>query len=105
MRGQAVSSYAGRRAGGRRRRRGLGWLITLVVIIVLLVAADFIARAVAENVAASQFQKQGKLTNKPDVTIEGFPFLTQVASKNFSDVKVKAANEKEGKVTITSINA
>jgi hypothetical protein len=105
MRGQAVSSYAGRRAGGRRRRRGLGWLIALVVIIVLLVAADFIARGVAENLAASQFQKQGKLTNKPDVTIEGFPFLTQVASKNFSDVKVKAANEKEGKVTITSINA
>jgi hypothetical protein len=56
-------------------------------------------------VAATQFQKQGHLTNKPDVTIEGFPFLTQVASKDISDVKVSAANEKEGAVTITSINA
>jgi hypothetical protein len=100
-----VSGYAGRPAGGRRKRRGLGWLIALVVLIVVLVAADFIARAVAENVAASQFQKQGNLTNKPDVSIEGFPFLTQVASRNFSDVKVTAANEREGPVTITSINA
>ncbi len=89
----------------RRRRRGLGWLIALAVVIVLLVGADFAARAVAENVAASQFQKQGNLTNKPDVSIEGFPFLTQVASKDFSDIKVSAANEKEGPVTITSINA
>lgn len=97
---------AGRSRGSRKsRRRGLGWLIALVVVIVVLVAADFAARAVAENVAATQFQKQGHLTNKPDVTIEGFPFLTQVASKDISDVKVSAANEKEGAVTITSINA
>jgi hypothetical protein len=101
-----VSGYdgSGRRAG-RRRRRGLGWLIALAVVIVALVGTDFTARAIAENVAASQFQKQGNLTNKPDVAIEGFPFLTQVASRNFSDIKVSAANEKEGPVTITSINA
>lgn len=102
-----MSGYAGRgRRGARpRRRRGLGWLIALIVLIIVLVAADFIARAVAESVAATQFQKQGNLTTKPNVTIEGFPFLTQVASRNFSDVKVSAANEKEGPVTITSINA
>ncbi len=101
-----MSGYEGRgRRTGRRRRRGLGWLIALVVVIVVLIGADFAARAVAENVAATQFQQQGNLTNKPDVTIEGFPFLTQVASKDFSDIKVSAANEKEGPVTITSINA
>jgi hypothetical protein len=101
-----VSGYeAPVRRARRRRRRGLGWVIALVVVIVILVGADFAARAVAENVAATQFQKQGNLTNKPDVTIEGFPFLTQVASKNFSDIEVSAANEKEGPVTITSINA
>jgi DUF2993 family protein len=97
------NSVRGRR--GRPRRRGLGWLIALIVLLAVLVGADFVARAVAENMAASQFQKQGKLTNKPDVTIEGFPFLTQVIGKNFSEVKVSAANEREGPVTITSINA
>jgi hypothetical protein len=101
-----VNDYgAPSRRARRPRRRGLGWLIALVVVIVVLVGADFVARAVAENVAATQFQKQGNLTNKPDVTIEGFPFLTQVAGKNFSDIKVSAANEKEGPVTITSIDA
>jgi hypothetical protein len=101
-----VTGYDGRGRRARRpRRRGLAWLIALVVVIVVLVGADFAARAVAENVAAGQFQKQGNLNNKPDVTIEGFPFLTQVASKNFSDIEVSAANEKEGPVTITSIKA
>jgi hypothetical protein len=89
----------------RRRRRTRRWLIALGVVIVLLVGADFAARAVAEQVAATQFQKQGNLSVKPDVTIEGFPFLTQVAAKNLSDVKVGITNLPEGPVTFSSINA
>lgn len=88
-----------------RRRRTRRWLIALLVIVVLLVGADFAARAVAEQVAATQFQKQGNLSVKPDVTIEGFPFLTQVATKDISHVKVGIANLQEGPVTFTSINA
>jgi LmeA-like phospholipid-binding len=56
-------------------------------------------------VAASEFQKQGDLSTKPSVSIEGFPFLTQVAARDFRDVKVSASNEHEGPVTITSFNA
>lgn len=89
----------------RRRRRTRRWLIALGVVIALLVGADFAARAVAEQVAATQFQKQGNLSVKPDVTIEGFPFLTQVAAKNLSDVKVGISNLPEGPVTFSSINA
>lgn len=89
----------------RRRRRTRRWLIALGVVIVLLVGADFAARAVAEQVAATQFQKQGNLPVKPDVTIEGFPFLTQVAAKDLSDVKVGISNLPEGPVTFSSINA
>src|SRR6202044_160282 len=88
-----------------RRRRTRRWLIALGVVIVLLVGADFAARAVAEQVAATQFQKQGNLPVKPDVTIEGFPFLTQVAAKDLSDVKVAISNLPEGPVTFSSINA
>jgi len=87
------------------RRRGRRWLVALVILIVLLLGADFAARAVAEQVAATQFQKQGNLSVKPDVTIEGFPFLTQVAAKNFSDVKIGISNLTEGPVTFSSINA
>jgi hypothetical protein len=88
-----------------RRRRTRRWLIALLVVVALLVGADFAARAVAEQVAASQFQKQGHLSVKPNVTIEGFPFLTQVATKDISNVKVGISNLQEGPVTFTSINA
>jgi hypothetical protein len=87
------------------RRRGRRWLIALVILIVLLLGADFAARAVAEQVAATQFQKQGNLSAKPSVTIEGFPFLTQVAAKKFSDVKIGISNLQEGPVTFSSISA
>src|SRR5580693_2962338 len=83
----------------RTRRRARRWVIAIVVVVVLLVGADFAARAVAENVAASQFQQQGHLSVKPDVTIEGFPFLTQVISKDISDVHVGISNLQEGPVT------
>jgi len=67
-----MSGFAGGSTSGRRR--GRRWLITVLVIVVILVGADFAARAVAEQVAATQFQKQGHLSTKPDVTIEGCPF-------------------------------
>ena len=90
---------------GQSRSRRRKWPIVLVAVIVLLVALDFIAKAVAESVAANEFQKQGKLSVKPNVTIEGFPFLTQLASRDFSHVNVSISNLTEGRVTITSVAA
>jgi hypothetical protein len=89
------------RPGGRRARR---WVIALVIIVVVLVVLDFAARVAAENVMASKIQQQG-LQHKPSVTIDGFPFLTQVVSKNFQQVNLTDADQTEGPVTITSINA
>lgn len=91
------------RASGRRR--GRRWLVALVALVVLLVGVDFAARAVAEQVAASKIQQQASLSTKPDVTIEGFPFLTQVAARKFDDVKIGMSDLKAGPVVITSIAA
>jgi len=88
-------------SGGRRRRR---WIFFLAAIVVILVILDFAARAVAENVAATKFQQQG-LQHKPDVTIDGFPFLTQVASRDLQQVHLTDVNQVEGAVTITSLAA
>jgi DNA-binding beta-propeller fold protein YncE len=74
------------------------------VIIVLLVAADRVACTVAENQMASQIQKQG-FPAKPKVTIEGFPFLTQLAAKDFKTVVISASNVTEGPLDIASLNA
>jgi hypothetical protein len=103
-----VTGYAGRRQrrrnSGRPRRRGRGCLTSLVVLIVVLVALDFITKAVAESVAASEIQKQGKMA-KPDVSIDGFPFLTQLAGRDFSSVHIKITDLKAGPVTFTSVSA
>jgi LmeA-like phospholipid-binding len=77
----------------RRRRWPLITGITVLVILVLLVVLDFVAKAYTENQMASQFQSSVGLSGKPDVTIQGFPFLTQLASRDFRTVNITATNE------------
>jgi hypothetical protein len=89
----------------RRRRHPLRTLIiVLIVIIGLLVALDFGARAYAESRAASEIQKQG-FPKKPNVDIEGFPFLTQVIARDFKTIKVSSTDVTEGPLQIQAINA
>jgi hypothetical protein len=76
----------------------------VLVLIMLLAAADRVAVAVAENEIASQIKSHG-FPVKPNVTITGFPFLTQLAARDFHDVNISARNVPEGPVDIASINA
>ena len=97
----------------RRRRRGpVIALITLIVIVVLLVVSDRVANAYAENQMASQFQSSLGLSSKPHVTIQGFPFWTQLLAHNFNNVDITASNEVvnsvsagSGALEIESLNA
>ena len=79
----------------RVRRRRWPW-ITLLVIVLVLVGGDRAANAYAENQMASQVQSSLALSGKPNVTIQGFPFLTQVAARTFNTVDVNASNETAG---------
>jgi LmeA-like phospholipid-binding len=90
----------------RRRRRLLRrrWTMVVfgvIVLLILLVIGDRVALAVAENDMADQFVSNG-LPVKPSVTIEGFPFLTQLAARDFRKVDISASNIPAGPVTITS---
>jgi LmeA-like phospholipid-binding len=96
----------------RRRRGPRIALITVLVIIVLLVIADFGVKAYTENQMASQVQSSLGLSGKPKVTIQGFPFLTQLAARDFKTVNVTASNETinvnsvgSGVLKIASLNA
>ena len=92
----------------RRRRRRRGWialLCTLIVLAVLFVVADQVAKAYAQNMIASRIQTSGNLTAKPSVSIEGFPFLTQLAARDIRTVHISASNVQQNKIDITSINA
>ena len=78
----------------RRRRRGpLIALIIVLVVLALLVVSDFAAKAYTENRMASQVQSSLGLSGKPDVTIQGFPFWTQLIARDFKTVDVTASNE------------
>ncbi|GGN25549.1 LmeA family phospholipid-binding protein [Streptomyces fuscichromogenes] len=63
-------------------------LITVVVLGVLFVIVDRVAVHFAEGEAAGKLKTTENLASTPDVSIEGFPFLTQVASGTLDDVKV-----------------
>lgn len=101
-----MSGYqaTGQSRRSRPRRRLTIFLIILVVLLGLLVAADFGAKAVAENEVATQIQKQG-ISQKPSVSIAGFPFLTQVISRDVNSMQISWHDLQEGPVTFKSINA
>ncbi|MGW5446917.1 LmeA family phospholipid-binding protein [Streptomyces asiaticus] len=65
--------------------------ITLIVVVILgglFVAADRIAVYMAESKAADKIKSSQSLTTTPNVSIKGFPFLTQVVGKELDEVDV-----------------
>ncbi|MEU1308977.1 DUF2993 domain-containing protein [Streptomyces cinnamoneus] len=64
-------------------------LIVAVILGALFVAADRAAVYYAEDQAAEKIRSSQGLSGTPDVSIKGFPFLTQVASSRLDEVDVK----------------
>ncbi|MQY06593.1 LmeA family phospholipid-binding protein [Actinomadura macrotermitis] len=89
------------------QRRARRWPYFLVIVCAVLVGAlvvgDRAAASYAEGTMAEEIQKEG-FPAKPEVSIKGFPFLTQALSRHFGDVRLKARDLKEGPLTITSLD-
>jgi hypothetical protein len=72
--------------------RGLRILLIIVVVLGgIFVAVDRIAVNVAENKAADKIKSSQGLNSTPDVSIKGFPFLTQVLASKLDEVDVKVS--------------
>ncbi|MFI0963823.1 DUF2993 domain-containing protein [Streptomyces sp. NPDC021080] len=67
-------------------------LILLVVLGGLFVLADRVAVGFAEDEAAGRIKSTEGLAATPDVSIGGFPFLTQVVAGELDDVKIGIKN-------------
>jgi hypothetical protein len=80
------------------------WIVlgSLLALVVLLIVLDRVAVAYADNQAAQQMKSQGFPT-KPNVSIQGFPFLTQVLSRNLNDIHITASNIQEGPVKLSLV--
>jgi LmeA-like phospholipid-binding len=106
---QSVTPRQRRRQRRRRVRRSVMVTFTIVVILIVLAIGDRVACAITENAFASQFQSQG-VPVKPAVNIEGIPFLTQLAAKDFKKIDISASNipvnlPTGGTLSITSVHA
>jgi LmeA-like phospholipid-binding len=71
----------------------------LAAFFAALLVADRVALIYAANRVARQIQDQGFLA-KPQVSIAGFPFLTQVAARRLDKVVVSAVGRKLGPVEV-----
>jgi len=63
-------------------------LIAVVVLLGIAVAADRVLVVVSENQLAAAIQEEGQLPAEPEISIEGFPFLTQAISGRYESVRV-----------------
>lgn len=71
--------------------RGVKKLLTALVVLALLaVGLDRGGVLVAERVAGSSLQSSQGLAQRPEVSIDGFPFLDQVARGAYDRIEVRA---------------
>jgi hypothetical protein len=88
-----------------KRRHPLRWIIGIVVVLIAaFVVADQIAKAAAENQVAQKIESSG-VNVKPSVNIEGWPFLTQLLSKDINAIDISTGVIKSGNYEITSVTA
>jgi len=103
-----------------RKRWGRRILVTLLVLLIILAAilavVDRIGASYAERVisdrVAEQVADQDAQSAKPDVTVEGIPFLTQVVAGNYQEIKIllrdfsgPAGNGKTIKMPVLDVRA
>ena len=58
-------------------------VISVLAVLAVLIAGDRVANAVAQNALATQLQSGLSTPTKPEVSIGGFPFVTQVLGGSF----------------------
>ena len=78
-------------------------LITAVVLVGLLVVADRVARAAADRVVANRIERDQHLSQRPDVSIDGFPFLTQAFAGRYDHVTLTMHGLRSGPVPVQTL--
>lgn len=80
-------------------------VIVLLVLVGLFVAVDFGSAALAESAVSRQMREQIGLVDDPSVRINGFPFLTQALSGEYSSVDVEASRISAGDLRELQVSA
>jgi hypothetical protein len=62
--------------------------VSVALLLLVLLVGDRIGAVVAANVIATRLQTAGSLSSKPDVSIRGWPFLTQAVSGRYDRIEL-----------------
>jgi hypothetical protein len=73
-------------------------LVVVVILLGLLAVADRIAVSVAEGRVADRLAGERPFAGRPDVSINGFPFLTQALDGVYDDIQVTGPGQPIGKL-------
>lgn len=79
--------------------------VTLLVLLGLLLAADRGGAALAAQAVAQQAQAEARLAAPPEVSLGGFPFLTQALAGRYDEVTVRATDVPAGEVRLSAFEA
>lgn len=78
-------------------------VVGLLVLLVLAVAADRVGAYVAGRVVAGRLRTSAGLQADPDVTITGFPFVTQALGGRYDRIRVRAHDLDRGGVRLADL--
>jgi hypothetical protein len=78
-------------------------LVLLGIVVILLLALDRVGLLIADQQIAKRVQNAQDLTSRPDVSIKGFPFLTQVFSGHYGQMDVTVRNFTRNGLTVDRV--
>ncbi len=101
--GALAATVTGGEVGNNGAVRKL--IIGIVLLVGLAVVIDFGAAAYSEYRVSRALRVGGDLSSDPEVTIHGFPFLTQAADGKYGNVEIRARGVRADLIGETIIEA
>jgi hypothetical protein len=81
-----------------------GSAVAVAIIIVILLVADFGVRRYEETRIAHSVQSSLDLGAEPDVSLHGFPFISELAQGEISSATISARRIPEGPLTFSDVH-
>ncbi|KAA0021851.1 LmeA family phospholipid-binding protein [Antrihabitans cavernicola] len=80
-------------------------ILGLAILIGLAVVVDFGAAAYSEYRVSRALREGGELSSDPEVTIHGFPFITQAIDGKYKNIEIRAQGVRADLISNTTLEA
>lgn len=79
-------------------------VIFLVVLLALVIVGDWGLKQAAEREIAKRVAAKAQLTEEPEVTVEGYPFITQMLAGRYESIHLVSGQISRGEVKVKSLD-